>query len=170
MRTMRKISLAILLIAIAAGTSFAADNASHDVTINVAEVIELAVTAGTITLTADMAGGGVAGDDPVGDSDTSKTIQYTSIWDGATARTIEAQLAGGDTAPAGTSLTLSAAGGEGVKTLVDGPAVAIITGIQSVATGGTGPALTYAISITNVSNLVAGASETVTVTLTLTDL
>ena len=169
MKTMRKVALTLFMMTLVAGISFAAnDSVSHDVTINVAEVAMIGLNS-TATITLTTGDPASAGGDPTGNSNTTKTVQYTSITDGVTTRALQGSLGVGDAAPAGTSLTLDVAGGTGAQTLVDCPAVNLLTGIASTATGGTGPAMTYAIAIGTVANLVVGATSTVTVTITLTD-
>ena len=177
MRTMRRISIALLLLVFAASVSFgltASDN--HDITITISEVTLMALSsAATITLTIDNTGLS-AGVTPLGDSDNSKSLEYTTINTGALERVVEAQLS--VAAPSGTTLSLEASdpgdsGGEGVSpgsvTLSDLSAGSILTNIGSSATAGGGPTLTYTLAISDATALDTADSGDITVTLTLTE-
>ena len=160
MRTFRTIIIAAVLLAFASSVSFGATaNDGHDVTIGIVEVAVMALSSGAaITLNTVAA---AAGSDPTGQSDNSKTLEYTSLNAVGLERIIEAQL---DVAtPAGTSLNLTASdpadsGGMGVSAgpqlLSNLGSVDILTNIGSVATGGGGPTLTYQLNVTSVPALV----------------
>jgi hypothetical protein len=174
---MKRLTTLILMVVFFGGFIYAAnDSASHDVTMQVNEVvlIDLNSTA-TITLTTNAPANG--GEDPTGDTDNSKLLQYTSLVASGTTRNISAQWGGTDQAPAGTSLLLEATsvpagcGSASAQITIDSTARNIITGIGSCATGtgANGAEMTYTFQIDDVSQLVVGDNQTVTITLTLTD-
>jgi hypothetical protein len=171
----RLVVLTIVFMCIS-GIVFADDSTAHDVILNVNEVclIDLNSTA-TITLnTVAPAAGGM---DPTGETDATKLLQYTSLVPSGQSRNITANWGGTDSAPAGTSLRLevtsvpAGCGTAGAQITMSDTAQSIVTAIGSCATGigANGAALLYTFSVDDVSQLVVGASETVTVTLTLTD-
>ena len=171
----RFIVLSIVFMFIA-GIVFAADTAAHDVILNVNEVclIDLNSTA-TITLnTTAPAAGGM---NPVGDTNNSKLLQYTSLVPSGQTRVITANWDALDAAPAGTSLRLQVtsvpvgSGTAGAQITLSDTAQNIVTAIGSCATGTgvNGAALLYTFSVDTVSSLVVGATSTVTVTFTLSD-
>jgi len=176
-----KKTIVLLLIAalltIAATMSFAAnDTASHTVTMQVNEValIDLNNTSNVLLTTTAPTNGGEA---VTGTTDSSKLLQYTSLVSAGSTRRITVNWGGSDAAPAGTSLKLEAvsvpaSGGSAAGQITVGStATDLITGIGSVATGtgANGAALTYTFSVDTVTSLVVGASQTVTITFTLTD-
>ena len=173
----RIITICVFIWLLATGTLFAlSDTTSHDVTMQVNEIalIDLNNTA-AITLTTNNPANG--GDDPLGDTDSTKLLQYTSLAGAALSRNITAQWGATDTAPAGTSLKLQATsipagcGTAAAQVTLSNVGQNLITGIGSCATGtgASGAALTYTFSIDTVGSLVVGETQTVTVTFTLTD-
>ena len=171
----RLIVLAIAYMFIA-GMVFAADNAAHDVILNVVDVclIDLNDT-GTITLsTSAPAQGGL---DPVGSTDATKLLQYTSLVPSGQHRNITVQWGALDAAPAGTSLRVEATsvpancGSAAPQVNISNSAANLITNIGSCATGigVNGAALLYTFSVDDVTQLQVGDTSTVTVTFTLTD-
>lgn len=174
MRTAKILSAGIILLMFASFAAFGlTDTANHDVTINVNEVASVGLN-NTTLITLSTVAPATAGDDPTGQSDNGKTVQYTSLNDTGLSRELQAQISAAT--PAGTSLSLTAAdpgGGNAGTTAgtvtLNTSAAAIITGIGSYATGGTGPVLTYQLNVVTVASLVVGASGTVTVTLTLAE-
>ena len=177
---MKKI-LSIFLISLVGffltGQLFAlSDTTSHDVTMQVNEIALIDLNNTTaVTLTTNPPANG--GEDPVGDTDSSKLLQYTSLVASGVARNITAEWGATDAAPAGTSLKLEATsvpGGCGTgaaQVTLSNVAQNIVTGIGSCATGtgANGAVLTYTFSIDTVTALVVGDNKTVTVTFTLTD-
>ena len=152
------------------------DSATHSVTLNVNEVVllDLNDTSAVVLTTSAPTNGGEL---PVGSTDTSKLLQYTSLVPSGQTRNLTVQWGGADAAPAGTSLKLeatsvSAGCGTSAPQVTVGPtAQALITGIGSCATGtgASGSQLTFTFSIDNVNALVVGDNSTVTLTYTLTD-
>lgn len=172
----RLVILALVFIFLSGFVFAANDSAAHDVTMQVNEVVLIDLNnTGTITLTTNAPVNG--GEDPAGDSDNSKLLQYTSLVASGTTRNITAQWGATDQAPAGTSLSLQATsvpagcGTAAAQITINDTAQNIITGIGSCATGtgSNGAELTYTFNIDTVGSLVVGDSETVTITLTLTD-
>jgi hypothetical protein len=174
---MKRFTYLIVLFTIAGGLLYGlSDTASHDVTLQVNEIalIDLNSTA-SITLTTNPPAAG--GEDPVGDSDSSKLLQYTSLVATGTTRSISVQWGALDTAPAGTSLLLEAVsvplncGSAAGQITISSVAQNLITNIESCATGigANGASLTYTFSVDDVNSLVVGDTQTVTVTFTLTD-
>ena len=149
---------------------------THDVTMNIVEIalIDLNDT-GLVTLA--ISAPALGGQDPVGDSDNSKLLQYTIVVSGATTRNVTINWGGADSAPAGTSLLAEATsvpvgcGTAGAQVTVGVGAQSIITGIGSCATGtgGSGAQITYTFSVDTVSSLDVADDQTVTITYTLTD-
>ncbi len=174
---MKRLTTLFLMVVFFGGFMYAAnDSTSHDVTMNVIEVVLIDLN-DTSTIVLNTIAPAHGGENPTGDTDSSKLLQYTSLVPSTTTRNITAEWDTGDQAPAGTSLLLVAisvpagCGTAGAQITVDDTAQNIITNIGSCATGtGTnGAELTYTFSIDDVSQLVVGDSETVTITLTLTD-
>ena len=175
MRFFRTGILILVALLLGGGLAFGATaTAGHDVQMDVLEVAVIALNNTTlVTLTTI---GGVAGADPTGSSDALKELRYTSLAGGST-RQIQANYGATDVTPGGILLNLEAtAGVAGCGTLVGGgvdltaAAVAIITNISSCATGiAAGAELTYTLVVDDVLSLVVGDTQTVTVTLTLTE-
>lgn len=156
------------------GALYAANEDGHDVTLEVSAIAEIAVTADvSLTVSAPATPGAI----PQNDSDNSAYLQYTSTVPTGQTRSISAAWGGTDAAPAGTRLRLQASPPGGMGTgaaaiTVSGSAQNVITAISScyTGTGGTdGAQLTYTLEVTDATALVANASETVTVTFTMTD-
>jgi len=173
---MKRLTTLFLMVLFFGGFMYAADTASHDVTMQVNEVVLIDLNdLGAITLTTTAPANG--GEDPTGDTDNSKLLQYTSLVASTTTRNISAQWGGTDAAPAGTSLLLEATsvplncGTAATQITMSSTAQNIITAIGSCATGtgANGAVLTYTFQIDTVSSLVVGDNKTVTITLTLTD-
>ena len=152
------------------------DSASHGVTMNVNEVVLLDLNdTSTVVLTTVAPTNG--GELPVGSTDSSKLLQYTSLAPTGQTRNLTVQWGGADAAPAGTSLQLEATSvpagcGTAAPQVTVGPsALALITGIGSCATGtgASGAQLTFTFTIDDVNALVVGDNATVTLTYTLTD-
>jgi hypothetical protein len=144
--------------------------------ISVVEICSLGFNStGTVVLTLGLptSGGGAI----TGGIDTTKLLQYSSLVSNGTTRSISINWDAIDTAPAGTSLSLEAANvpaGCGSKTselTLSATAQNLITSIGgcSTGTGANGVTLTYRFNVISTSQLVAGSSETVTITFTLTD-
>jgi hypothetical protein len=174
---MKRLTTLILMVVFFGGLIYADnDFTSHDVTMNVISVVLIDLN-DTSTITLNTIAPANGGEDPTGETDNSKLLQYTSLVSAGTHRQITANWDVGDTAPAGTSLLLQATsvpagcGTAGAQITVDDTARVIIDNIGSCATGtgANGAELTYTFSIDDVSQLVVGDSETVTITLTLTD-
>lgn len=173
----RTLTVTVATIVLLSGAAaFGEDTATQSVTmeVNTIAVVDVTGNPATLTITAPGAGGA----DPVDASDNSTFVQYTSTVPNGQTRRITAEVEVADTPPAGTILTLQAApaGGEGTGAGETGnltdTAQDIITGIASVATGtggSDGAQLTYRLKVDDVTALEAGDSETVTVTLTLTE-
>ena len=166
----------ILLLGAASFVMAASDTASHQVTLQINEVVLIDLNdTGTITLSTSAPTNG--GEDPTGSTDATKLLQYTSLVASGTTRNITAAWGAGDSAPAGTSLKLQATsvpascGTAGAQVTLSNSGQNIITAIGSCATGtgANGAELTYTFSIDTVSSLNVGDSETVTITFTLTD-
>ena len=135
-------------------------------------------TAITLTVTAPA----TAGDDFVDGTDNSRYLQYSSNVIAGQTRTITANWAAGNTAPAGCSLRLEVTainvppghqgGSPAGRISMSTTATPIVTGIGGCATGTaatSGAQLTYTLQVDTPGSLVAGASTTVTVTFTLQD-
>jgi hypothetical protein len=168
--------LVILLSLATAGYVFAASaTTTHIVNLTVVEVVAVALNNGAaISLTT--VAPAVPGDPPIGTTDNSKYLRYTTVNAGVLLRKVTAQMS--VAAPPGTSLTLAAApvAGQGttagVMTLNATTATAIITGIGSCFTGvlaTSGAQLTYSLVVVDTTQLVVAAAVPVTITLTLTD-
>jgi hypothetical protein len=162
-----------LLSVICVGVMYAAtDTATHDVTMNVNEIVLIDLNS-TATLTLSTVAPGSGGQDPTGQTDsTSKLLQYTSLVASGTTRNIQASWSGALDAqcPAGTHLELEAItvpGGCGSAVsggvTLSGTDQNIITAIGSCATGtgANGAQLEYRFVIDTVSSLVVGDSKSV---------
>jgi hypothetical protein len=179
MKGFLRLAAICLLSVICISVSYAAsDDATHQVTMTVNEVVLIGLNnTGTITLTTTAPANG--GENPTGSSDATKRIQYTSLVATGTTRTITINWGGTDAAPAGTHLAAQASavpGGCGTAVgsavTVSGTGQNIVTAIPSCATGtgANGTTLTYTFVIDTVGSLVVGDSETVTITLTSKDM
>ena len=156
------------------GFTMAGNTDNHDVTLQVNSIAEIAVTTDvSLTVTAPTTPGAI----PQDDTDNSAYLQYTSTVPSSQTRNITAAWEGSDSAPAGTQLKLQASPQSGKGTgageiVVSSSAQNIVTAISScyTGTGGSdGAQLTYTLEVTDATALVASASETVTVTFTMTD-
>ncbi len=175
--TIRSLIVLLSVFFVAAGLYAASDTATQSVTMTVSEIAVLDVTANPGTLT--IAAPGTGGETPADPSDNSTYAQYTSTVGAGQSRAITAEIGGGDSTPAGTTLTLGAApsgntneGSTAGTVTLSSTAQNVVTGVGSCATGTgatDGAQLTYTLVIGTMTDLVAGASETATVTLTLTD-
>ncbi|MGA1794770.1 MAG: hypothetical protein ACMUIL_02825 [bacterium] len=155
--------VAVIIVFTLAEVSYTADNDSHQVTVTVAAINELAITGGNITLTIDTA---VAGSNPTDDTDSTCSLDWTT---NQTARkiTVETSVA---VPPQLFSLTVDAAVtlGGGIE---PGPAITLTHGagasdfITGVATELGGATLTYSASATAAQGT---GSDVHTVTFTLT--
>jgi len=170
--------LAVSLIVMITAFSSASSTKTQSFSLNVQDVCVLHVTGNPSDLTVGIPTTG--GEDPTSPYDDSTYARYTSLVASGTTRALTANWGGSDTAPAGCSLKLvvseltTASGDAGSATseiTVSSTATNVVTGIKSCATcGGSGGAkLKYTLSVDNVANMVAGDSESVTITLTLTD-
>jgi len=151
------------------------DTASHDVTINITEVVLLGLN-NTSTVTLFTSAPTNAGDDVVGSSDSSKELRYTSLVAPGITRNITANYGTSDSTPSGVSLLLEVSsiptncGSAAAQITVDSTAKNIITGIGSCATTTLdGATLTYTLNILDINLLNDTDTSTVTITLTLTD-
>ncbi len=176
------------LLALMASAAMA-NTDSQALTLDVNEIAVLDATASTpatiaLTVTAPAAGG----DSVVltGTPNATSYAQYTSVVDSAETRTISAQLAS-DVIPAGLKLNLTAGTPTGTGTVGSEVALGedftngdtgggdIITAIGSCETGSEttdGAQLTYTLSVTDISSVVATATQvsiTVNLTMTATD-
>ena len=173
--TKRIVSLFATFSLAAIGFLFADTSSdTHDISISIVEVTLLGVDDDT-TISLNAVAPATAGDEVTGQTDNTKYLHYTCLNAPSANRVIDAQLSAAT--PAGTALLLTAtpSGGEGTGEgqviLTNASATNIITTIGSVATGSTvgtdGANLAYELSITDVSSLVVGDSEVITVTFTL---
>lgn len=178
MRKCRSLFLAATLILFSAVLASAqTDTASHTVTMTVNAIAVLDITGGNINLIIEAPGTG--GQTPSNDTDTTCRLQYTTTVASSLTRTITVAWGGSDAAPAGTSLRVQVApsgqtneGSTAGQRTISSSAQTVITGIGSCATGTSGSSgalLTYTLSVDTMTSLVAGESQSATVTYTLTD-
>jgi hypothetical protein len=173
---MKRFTIFAIVLMFITGIVFAADTAAHNVTLRVLDVCRIGLNS-TATITLDTIAPTNGGDPVTGMTNASKLLQYTSLVPAGQTRSITANWGGADAAPAGTSLLLQASavpancGTAGGQITLSAVGQNIVTAIGSCATGvgANGTTLTYTLNITNVNNLVVGATSTVTVTFTLTD-
>lgn len=176
MKTFKALAIGSVLGLGIVGLMEAAATATQTVTMGVNTICVLAVTGNpaALTVTAPAVGGAT----PSNPTDNTTYAQYTSTVGAGTTRRLTAQWGGSDAAPAGCALRLTAGpqgGNRGVtagQITLSSVAANIVTGIRSCATGtgaGVGAQLTYELAVTDAESLVAGASTTATITLTLTD-
>ncbi|MBN2440215.1 MAG: hypothetical protein JXJ04_02685 [Spirochaetales bacterium] len=175
------LSVSICLLSVLCVSTYAAsDTATHDVTMNVNEVVLIDVNnTGTLTLNTTAPANG--GEDVTGETDsTSKLLQYTSLVGAGTTRNISVSWSGDldGACPAGTHLEAeaitvpggcgSAVGGGVTVSAVDQN---IITTIGSCATGtgASGAQMEYRFVVDTVSSLVVGDTTSVRLVFTLTD-
>jgi hypothetical protein len=178
MKKMKLLTLAAALILLVSGSALGQANvASHTVTMEVGNMAVLNLTGGNITLT--IAAPGTGGQQPADDTDNTCYLQYTATVPSGMTRTLTVAWEAGDTAPGGCELrvttTPSGQAGEGStagQRTISSSGQAAVTSIGScyTGTGGTdGANLSYVLTVTDPSSLVAGDSEAATVTYTLTD-
>ena len=178
MKKMKSLILTASLVLFLAGFAAAqTDTASHNVTMVVDPIAVIGVAGGNITITVAAPDNG--GETPANPTDTTCYVQYTSTVASGLTRIITAEWGAADVAPAGCSLLVLAtpSGGtnEGItggQQTISNSAENVITGIGSCATGtgGTdGAQLTYTLSVDTLTSLVAGESQTATLTYTLLD-
>ena len=173
--------LAVCLLSVLCVSIYAAsDSATHDVTMNVNEVVLIDLNnTGTLTLNTTAPANG--GEDVTGETDnTSKLLQYTSLVAAATTRNIQVSWSGAldGACPAGTHLEVEAnsvPGGCG-SVVASGVTVSavdqnVITAIGSCATGtgASGAVMEYRFVVDTVSSLVVGDTTSVRLVFTLTD-
>jgi hypothetical protein len=176
MKKVKMIVVGIALVLCWAGLMIAADTATQTFSLSVLDICVIGVTGNPNNLVVQAPSSG--GETPDSPFDDSTYALYTSIVGSGQARQITAEWGATDSAPSGTSLRLEVTEIAGVNegsaageiTMTDSPQP-IITGIGSCATGtGIGGAkLKYTLSVDDVTQLVASSSETVTITLTLSD-
>ena len=177
---MRKESILLvfgfLFFCIAVTGFSATDTATHDVTMQVLEIVLIDLNnTSSITLTTNAPA--LGGETPLGDTDTTKLLQYTSLVASGTTRNITVNWGGTDAAPAGTSLKVEATsipagcGTAAAQVTISDVATNLVTAIGSCATGtgANGTQLTYTFSLDNINSLEVGDNTTVTLTYTLTD-
>ena len=166
----------VAFLVVGVGSVFAQ---SHDVTINIDAVALLAVDEPGTEVVLSTVAPLLAGDPVTGSSD-DKAIFYTVLAPAGSPYRIEAEL---DALPAiglagDIAISLNAVPGAGNGTN-EGPVTLttagqpIITAIGSTVTGrnpATAPLLTYTLVVNDVSNLAVGDTDTVLVTLTITNL
>lgn len=176
MKNFRRFSFILVLGLIVAAMGFGQLTASHSITIDIANVAVMGITAGAVTLTINNPA--TAGALPESAEDTSKTLAYTSIIPASGAanhRHITVELSAGLTT--GIALQVGAAvnatgGGTGsIKNVTDATAVTLITSISSVATSVSGGAtdITYKAVVTDISGLDQSMTDTVNVIYTIED-
>lgn len=178
MKKVRLLTQAAALILLVSGSALGQANIdSHTVTMEVGNMAVLNLTGGNITLT--IAAPGTGGQQPADDTDNTCYLQYTATVPSGLTRTLTVAWGAGDSAPAGCSLNVTAApsgaAGEGSTAglrTISSSAQTVVTGIGScyTGTGGTdGANLSYVLTVTDASSLIAGDSQAATVTYTLTD-
>ena len=173
----RLLLLSIVMFAFG-GMIFAQSTDGHDVTMNVVDIALIDVNTDEIIL--ELTAPAQGGLDPVGETDATKYLQYTSLVDGATTRQITIEWGGTDAAPAGTRLlaeVIGISGGSGTRgtagaqVVVSDTAQAIINSIGSCVTGvgaTDGANVEFTFDVQTPGSLVVGDSETVTIVYTLT--
>lgn len=177
--TLRKAAVFLALLALVGVGAYAQTaTATHEITFSVPAIAMMQLDDATL-ITLAVSPPAQAGLPPVGDTDASKHLWYTTLNTLATTRRITIQWAGTDTAPSGTSLDVEATnvtagcGTGGVlvtMTDLDPAAQDLVTAIPSCATGqGTdGATITYTLNVDDPSALVIG-DNTVDILFTLTE-
>ena len=172
------ITLTIFMLISLPSYSFSEDTVTQQVTMQVSEICLINVSG--IPQKLVITGSETGGLDPVQSSDESTFIQYTSTVGDGLYRTLSVLWGDMDSAPAGCSLKLQAvpSGGEnegasaGKLTLSSSPQT-LITNIGSCTTGtgqSQGSRLIYNLVVDDPTQLKAGETNSVTITLTLTDI
>jgi len=167
--------LVVIVLMTFGGMLFAQDTAAHDVTMNVVDIALIDLN-NTATVVLDLSAPAQGGLDPIGDTDNSKYLQYTSLVPSGDTRRVTVQWGALDQAPAGTALLIDVTvpGGLGTSAgqkTISAVAQDVITAIGSCVTGiaGTdGANVLYTFDVVTPASLVVGDTETVTVTFTLT--
>ena len=171
----------VCLLSLMCANIFAAsDTATHDIQMDVNEVVLIDINnTGTLTLSTTAPANG--GEDVTGETDsTSKLLQYTSLVASGTTRNIQVSWSGAldGACPAGTHLeaeaiTVPGSCGSAVASGVTVSAVDqnIITAIGSCATGtgASGAQMEYRYVVDTVSSLLVGDTNSVRLVFTLTD-
>jgi hypothetical protein len=150
------------------------DNITITVTLN--EICTIGLN-DSLTVTLTISPPAAGGENVLGDSDSSKLLQYTSLVFAGTTRSITVNWGSADSAPAGTSLKAevtsipSGCGNSTGEVTVSDIARTLITNIGGCHTGegANGANLTYTFSVDDISQLHVGDNQTVTLTFTLTD-
>lgn len=155
---MKRLLFVLPLVTLTTGTAFAANTASHDVTVEVSAINELALAGGNITLTVDTA---TAGSEPDAATDNTTSLDWTS---NEASRKITAESGAN---PSGA--TLSVTGTVDTGTGSSAGAVSLSTVAQDLVTGFGqevgGASLDYSASATAADGT---SSTTYTITYTLT--
>jgi hypothetical protein len=177
--TFRKVAVFVALLGLAGTGAFAQTaTATHPVTFNVPAIAMMQLDTVT-TVTLAVGNPASAGLSPVGATDATKHLWYTTLNTAATTRRITVEWAVTDTAPAGTSLDIQATAvtagcgtGAGLLTMTDLDATAqdFVTGIPSCATGqaANGATITYTLNVDTPADLVI-ETHTVNILFTLTE-
>jgi hypothetical protein len=146
------------------------------ITVTVNEICSIGLN-DSLTVTLSISPPTAGGESILGDSDSSKLLQYTSLVYSGTTRSITVNWDAADSAPAGTSLKAqvisvpSGCGSAASQVTVSDTAQALITNIGGCNTGegANGASITYTFSVDDISQLRVGDNQTVTLTFTLTD-
>ena len=173
-----KIALLILAFGLAlAGLAGAASTATQTLSMQVGSICVVSVTGNPSTLS--VAAPGTGGQTPASGTSNTTYAQYTSTVAAGQTRKITAAWGASDAAPAGCALKLTATPNVGTNqgtsaglVTLTSTAQDLVTTIKSCATGTSGSSgaqLAYSLDVTDPTALVAGATKTATVTLTLTD-
>jgi hypothetical protein len=173
-----KIALAGLVLGFAlVGPAGAASTATQTLSMQVGAICVVSVTGNPSTLS--VAAPGTGGQTPVSGTSNSTYAQYTSTVAAGQTRKLTVAWGASDAAPAGCSLKLMATPNVGTnqgtsagQITMTSTAQDLVTTIKSCATGtsaASGAQLAYSLDVTDPTALVAGATKTATVTLTLTD-
>lgn len=177
--TFRKAAVFMALLALAGMGAYAQTaTATHEVTFNVPAIAMMELDS-VATVTLAVGNPASAGLSPVGATDSTKHLWYTTLNTVGTTRRITVEWAVTDSAPAGTSLDVEATAvtagcgtGAGLLTMTDLDATAqdLVTGIPSCATGqaANGATITYTLNVDDPSALVIG-TNTVDILFTLTE-
>ncbi|MFC2170055.1 hypothetical protein ACFLRM_05790 [Acidobacteriota bacterium] len=178
MKKQKSLILSVSFLFLFAATASAqTDTAEHDVTMQVDPIAVLDIHGTDITLTVEAPA--IGGETPSNPQNDTCWLQYTSTVGSDLTRSINVNWAG-DTAPSGCILWITAtpsgnlnegasAGAQSFEAVLPKN---VITGIGSCATGigfGNGANLFYTLAVDTMTSLVAGESNTATVTYTLLD-
>ncbi len=172
-KTLVLIAVALVIVS---GAFAQTSTVNHQVQLNVPAVAMIGLNDVT-TITLNVVAPLVAGDNPTGESNSSKYLRYTTINAPTTTRMVTVAWGGADAAPAGTSLHVAATvpGGRGTAAgdvTITGTGQNLITGIPSCVTGiaaASGANLTYGLVVDTPASLAFGDNHLVTVTYTLTE-